>query len=70
MQEAAAKAATQLHFTPRSSFRLWSDEEVAAAQQPELEPSPVADAFGSFMTGTYARIQGRAADTVGVDPGG
>ncbi len=70
VQEAAAKAAMQLHFTPRSAVRLWSDEEVAAAQQLELEPSPVVDAFGSAMTGLYARYQGRAAVKVGVDPGG
>jgi hypothetical protein len=70
VQEAAAKAATQLHVTPRSTFRLWSDEEVAAAQPAELEPSPVADTFGALMTGTYSRLQSRAADTVGVDPGG
>jgi hypothetical protein len=70
MQQAAKQATSQLHFTERSAIRLWTDEEVAGRQELALEPSPAADTFGTLLTGVYSRLQARAAETVGLEPGG
>ena len=42
---------------PNPAFRIWSDEELAAAKKSDPEPSPVADAFRAAMVLFYARYQ-------------
>jgi hypothetical protein len=69
LQQAAKQATAQLHFVGRSALRLWSEEEVDAREELALEPNLAADTFGTLLTGSYSKLQAKAAETVGLEPG-
>jgi len=54
---------------PRTSFRAWTDEEMASPAKMEPERMPLADALSATMTLLYARSQATVGGKVGVDRG-
>ena len=42
---------------PNPQYRIWTDEELAAAKKSDPVPSPVADAFRAAMVLFFARFQ-------------
>ncbi|GAX80116.1 hypothetical protein CEUSTIGMA_g7554.t1, partial [Chlamydomonas eustigma] len=42
---------------PRSQYRIWTDEEMAAAKRSDPDPVPVADVFRATFVLLYSKIQ-------------